>query len=322
MGKFKVGDRVVWDRSAGGADIVEHWNMFWKKPEGDLTDDSFVVTRVTDHLTYYSNRAVGNGPCTSHKYLKLAPLKIEAGKFYKTRDGRKVGPMLVDSWHESQYGWTVDHYFESRMGKAWRSDGTFDSTKGRENIADLVAEWVDESKAQNDNRPTPKFKVGDIVIAKNKSSSGDVQVGDVLKVTGVYGDRISFVDRNGRNNGWTDRNFELFALPTAIVALIENGQPKPSALPYVHRTVDSANAEAKRLAGKHRGKKFGVYVLQSTEELAAPIYRHNWQTLAAKGEKIAAIKELRGITGLGLKATKDAVEHWLAYDEPVSRVAA
>jgi hypothetical protein len=108
----------------------------------------------------------------------------------------------------------------------------------------------------------------------------------------------------------------------AIVALIENGQPKPSAAPHLHANETLATKEAARLAGVHKGQEFGVYVLTQKVSEPAPSYKHEWQRFAAKGEKISAIKELRSVTGLGLRAAKDAVEHWIAHDEPYSRIAA
>lgn len=108
----------------------------------------------------------------------------------------------------------------------------------------------------------------------------------------------------------------------AIVCLIENGQPLPSSRPHVHRNKGAASKEAERLAKKYPGQRFGVYEYVSHAEAAKPTYKHEWQQLAVDGQKIAAIKEVRSITGLGLRAAKDAVEHWLAYDEPYSRVAA
>jgi hypothetical protein len=104
--------------------------------------------------------------------------------------------------------------------------------------------------------------------------------------------------------------------------LIENGQPKPSTLPFVHANETLAAKEAARLAGVHKGQEFGVYVLTQKVSEPAPSYKHEWQRFAAKGEKLSAIKELRSVTGLGLKSAKDAVDHWIAHDEPYSRIAA
>jgi hypothetical protein len=172
--------------------------------------------------------------------MELAtPLKIEAGKYYLTRDGKKVVPMrcLFENFIE----------FEGDR-RLWTSEGVgMNEARGE----DLIAEWVDELVA------TP--------------------------TTG-----------------------------TAIVCLIKDGKPAPVSRPYVHETGHSANVEAGRLAGVHKGDTFGVYVLRDTVRISTPEYDHEWQRLAASGQKIAAIKELRSITGLGLRETKLAVEGWLA----------
>mgnify|MGYP000852567223 CR=1 FL=1 len=99
----------------------------------------------------------------------------------------------------------------------------------------------------------------------------------------------------------------------AIVALIEDNQPKPATRPYVHSTVFGATVEAQRLANANKGKKFGVYVLNGEPAYdEPPKYDHEWQRLAAAGDHIGAIRELRGLTGMGVKPTKDAVEYFLA----------
>lgn len=256
--------------------------------------------------------------------LRLDSFVIEAGKFYKTADGRKFGPMKF----RTEFS---DYIVVEGDGNVWAQTG-----KGCHTFTpNLVAEWVDEPKASNDNgllssligktvtvqvkAPVqPKFKVGDRVRPSHGLSKS------TATVTNVIGNQISVKWNDGAigsTNGWTAGELDLVTAP-AIVALIENGQPKPSSMPHVHATEADAAKEAARLAGKHKGQQFGVFVLTTTSQEAAPTYRHEWQRLAAKGEKIAAIKELRSITGLGLKATKDAVEHWVANDEPYSRVAA
>ncbi len=68
-------------------------------------------------------------------------LKIEAGKYYKTRDGRKVGPMV--KWRD-----TVDNPWEQKGGSCefdsdgdlWADDGT-----SKYNCPDLISEWQDET---------------------------------------------------------------------------------------------------------------------------------------------------------------------------------
>lgn len=239
-----------------------------------------------------------------------ATLKIEAGKFYKTRDGRKVGPIIEDKWHDRRYGWTVAHEFNAEYGKAWRGDGTFHPDVDTKHGADLIAEWIDEpvAKHSNDNA-APKFKVGDVVI-DTESSEGYTGV-----VRAISSDRftIEWLD-DGKPGGttgiWPFDDFELITPPKTltIVALIENGQPKPSSTPHVHASTGAAEKEAKRLAAKYKGKQFGVFTLSTTHEEAAPVYDHKWQNMAALGLKINAIKELRAVAGLDLLSAKRAVE--------------
>ena len=71
-------------------------------------------------------------------------MQIEAGKYYRTRDGRGVGPANAMSKPVvTDYAWSVD-------GTAYCDDGSFWSD--RENSKhDLVAEWVDAAPAL----PTP-----------------------------------------------------------------------------------------------------------------------------------------------------------------------
>ena len=69
------------------------------------------------------------------------PLQIEAGKYYRTRDGRKVGPMVFDSDTITEYVWddkaTSRSYDSSgrQYGDSLQSDW------------DLIAEWRDDQPA-------------------------------------------------------------------------------------------------------------------------------------------------------------------------------
>lgn len=60
-------------------------------------------------------------------------MKIQAGKFYRTRDGRKVGP--IEPYHgmaKALYPYVFGQY-------RWTEEGT----SGNLTIMDLVAEWID-----------------------------------------------------------------------------------------------------------------------------------------------------------------------------------
>jgi len=239
-----------------------------------------------------------------------AKLQIEAGKFYKTRDGRKVGPMEQSwgAWRDATRRLT---------SQSWSANGTF--IAGLVSNLDLISEWVEP--ASNDNAPVveypaakpAKFKVGDVVTPSHGHSKA------TATVTRSNDDNDIHVKWNGGEcgsiTGWQAWELSLVTpatpTPTAIVALVENGKPKPADRPHVHASAELAAKEADRLANKFKGKQFGVYVLSSISEQAKPVYDHKWQRLAADGLKIDAIKELRGITGMGLKPAKDAVEYFL-----------
>ncbi|WP_065091464.1 hypothetical protein [Rhizobium leucaenae] len=145
-----------------------------------------------------------------------APLTITAGKFYKTRDGRKVGPAERD----------VDHYY-AKDGFVWRVGNSTYSDSGAcgwiEDVKDLIAEWVDEPVVANDN--------GSFASLIGKTFTAKVRIPN----------------------------------QPAIVALIENGQPKPSERPVVHVDKAMATTEAARLAIKHPGQRFGVFVLADSK---------------------------------------------------------
>ena len=65
-------------------------------------------------------------------------LQIEAGKYYRTLDGRKVGPMVKSSDLTRQYPWEVK---DNRW--CWDDSGRrFPCSNEPE--TDLIAEWTDE----------------------------------------------------------------------------------------------------------------------------------------------------------------------------------
>ena len=64
-------------------------------------------------------------------------LQIEAGKYYRTRDGRKVGPMVC-----GLYGDFVARHPDFAGTVSWKHDGVRYGV--REPEADLIAEWQDQ----------------------------------------------------------------------------------------------------------------------------------------------------------------------------------
>lgn len=318
MGKFKVGD---WVQAVKGTALLRVGDVYVVKS----VDGSEVFVDVGD--------GYGDLSCGADYFEPLpvtpqpaAALKIESGKFYRTRDGRKVGPMRDDGC--GLFG------AEGFNFKEWYDNGRCHTDLSRTTPKDLVAEWQDTPSApiaaqvdtiNEEYGPVvaaskPKFKVGDRVVALEDSWTS-VRKGTIYTVVEVLDEDIRFRKADWTIDGWGQEFFALFspAPVTAIVALIEDGQPKPAGRPYVHTSEEAAATEAKRLAGIHKGKQFGVFVLTTTAEEAKPAYRHEWQRLAADGQKIAAIKELRSLTGMMLKPARDVVEHFV--DNPYNLAA-
>lgn len=287
-GKFKVGDRVRWtrcDNKYQSAEVTENdTNMF-----------DYRIAEDHDYTYAYEHELVA--------VAAQQQLTIRAGRYYKTRDGRKVGPMERNG--SGQYYWLSSDDRDGLGGYMafWCEDGAYYPYR-KDFHLDLIAEWVDEPAVAE-----TKFKVGDLVHYKDHICEG------VGVITEPNGDGDWFVEVEEHDREWapfdnmTTRVFDsgdlrLVAPATSgkkpsIVALIENDQPKPATRPFVHHDRESAAKEARRLAGKHKGQEFGVYELVDTAK-EAKVYEHEWQRLAAAGETYHARKELQrtGITGI------------------------
>lgn len=65
-------------------------------------------------------------------------MKIKSGHYYRTSDGRKVGPMTGEEYLE---GGLCEKLGDERM---WRYDGTHKNEPEMSSADDLIAEWTDE----------------------------------------------------------------------------------------------------------------------------------------------------------------------------------
>ncbi|EHJ97758.1 hypothetical protein [Agrobacterium tumefaciens] len=309
MGEFKKGDVIRAKRDINGF-FDEGANYRIAKKIGQnfvLTDNDEPALEDAKHHTDLS-WLIEN--------FELVTLKIEAGKFYKTRDGRKVGPVRLKAIYGSDGPYRIDGSWN------YLENGLVGSISNGDHKDDLIAEWIDEpvSKPSNDNAK-PKLKVGDRVeITANDnyrvSFVGSFGTVKAAPANAAAGFRVELDDGREFPFWPSEMTVRPGSQPptTTIVALIESGQPKPSSTPHVHTSEVAAHKEATRLAAKHKGKKFGVFTLAATHEEAAPVYDHKWQNMAALGLKIDAIKELRAVAGLTLKGAKDAVEAWIEYE--------
>lgn len=219
-------------------------------------------------------------------------MKIEEGKYYRTRDGEKVGPMRPEAGH-----WHISD------GRLWSDEGKRWSRNNSHN--DIVSEWVEDQK----------FKIGDRVVVVENSRNCDFldeYVGRQFVIKDKdegdgSGNCWSF---DGNHFWWPECDLKHAATTPAIVALVENGQPKPSSHPVLHNTEEDAKREADRLAANNQGKEFVVFT-KTYSAKQEKTYDHEWQRLAARGDKIGAVRELRSLSSLDLRSAKNAVETFM-----------
>ncbi|MBA8821469.1 hypothetical protein BRY73_16245 [Ochrobactrum sp. P6BS-III] len=171
---FKVGDRVRLTageyeyRHRGSIGLIEKLEKSYARVLFDAPFDGWGETGRNWHVQL-SN-------------LEPAPLTIEAGKFYRTRDGRKVGPM-----RRRAFGWVASDRIIATDQCDWYEGGNFSLYKDREH--DLIAEWVDEP-ACNDNQPVAEQQDGAAYIDATKAGPSQLHVakGPLVRLNkGYYG---------------------------------------------------------------------------------------------------------------------------------------
>lgn len=333
MSKFKVGDAVIPARG-DVHDLFGHWMEYWAK-DCDVRPTKFYVVGFSkdgEYVIYNADRCAKDGPHIPECDLQLAP-KFAVGDKVRVIDNTTNGGFPIRAYE---------------IGAVYPITSTCTDLNGSEayilkdhtqylKYNQIEPAYTSCAAAEVDNladeygAPKAKFKVGDRVKFRDDySASCRGEEATVVKVN-VWGDDGIQVDHNGDIS--TERAADLRhvapAAPpasiadivarhsqtgTAIVAVLEDGQPRPATRPYVHTTASAAETEANRLARTNPGKEFGVYTLGSVAKVER-VYGHEWQRLAANGNKIGAIKELRGMTGLFLATAKDAVEDWLRREE-------
>ena len=107
--------------------------------EGVVTRDEYMVTSKEGMREH----TVEDGEFHLHFFKDyIEPiadtLTIEPGKYYRTRDGRKVGPMR-EVGYKSKWPYEDDDCFTYAL------DGSFSAFDGEAHDRDLIAEWTDET---------------------------------------------------------------------------------------------------------------------------------------------------------------------------------
>lgn len=137
---FKIGDRVR--RTQGN--------------NGPLQITGYIGT-ITDVTDAYNPRKwlhFADGSRGLDSCFELAPIMLEEGKFYKTRDGQKVGPAKLSEYPSPDCKWSV--------GTSWlyQENGVCGSTFPKN---DIVAEWPFQIEAGKTYLSDTGAKVGPMV---------------------------------------------------------------------------------------------------------------------------------------------------------------
>lgn len=69
--------------------------------------------------------------------------------------------------------------------------------------------------------------------------------------------------------------------------------------------------EANASKACNRGYRYSIYKLCESAFYPVKEFEHDWQRLAYSGDKVAAIKTLRNISGIKLSEAKTIVESWI-----------
>jgi hypothetical protein len=271
----KVGDRVrfVCDSNAGGERYGAKGEYATAASEVHISEDGrhYLSVKLDDNRcgfppsAYLADIEPIQAPTT---------LAISSGKFYKTRDGRKVGPVVVAQGQSGYWPWKLasgTHYYrnDGHSCPGW--------AYGHSDADDLIAEWVDDfayepgpwsdepavAAIANDNAAPAKFKVGDRVKFRPGYPSSVAGREATVVAIDAFGVQVDLGVRGGVS---TESESDLVpANVPAIVALIEDGIAKPATKPRVHSSQGGATAEAERLALLYPGQEFGVFVLAGSK---------------------------------------------------------
>lgn len=135
---------------------------------------------------------------TDREYEPITTLTIEACKYYRTRDGRKVGPMEENQMPNDPWPWksTADGQFVA-FDKDGKAVGEY-LVDGMKPNLDLIAEWTEDDTTTPETGTLAELNVkqGDVVECVELSTMAN---GHYLTVGKHYeiNDNLKFIDDEG-----------------------------------------------------------------------------------------------------------------------------
>ncbi|WP_176074653.1 hypothetical protein [Brucella intermedia] len=196
---FKVGDRVRLIKdglsttgAVGKLATIKSWSG------GKVIDNGQYLLDIDGPVDYETRAVTPQYTRASPECFELlAPsLTIETGKFYRTRDGRKVGPMVLYEKCGYAVAWldpgvavsfVCEDSNDPTLVHGWRKDGRY--FENDISNLDLIAEWVDEPSS-NDNQPVAEQQDGAVYIDVTNAGPSQLHVakGPLVRLNkGYYG---------------------------------------------------------------------------------------------------------------------------------------
>ena len=145
-------------------------------------------------------------------------MRIEVGKYYRTADGRKIGPMrrVPTEWgYRSSFEWTAG---ERSINSLWTSDGSDSDWQSRQSGNDLVSEWPDEPTGPVRERTVKEIVpgvYGRLYIAKQASREPRLLI-NLADECGKY---------EGVSHGWSIA--EIRAAAANLIAIADALETQP-----------------------------------------------------------------------------------------------
>lgn len=158
-----------------------------------------------------------NCPCDV-SYKMENEMKLEVGCYYRTRDGRRVGPMRNDA-----------PYIEEVLtdgSKGWWNNGRY-RDDGEDHELDLIAEWHDEPKQHGIGYTMTKAEIERDCGLTGTLAELNVQVGDVVEdmVTSDIYDILEVSDSGVRGRARRDGR-ELMLYMMAKARIVSRAKPQ------------------------------------------------------------------------------------------------
>ena len=211
--QFEVGQRVTvttrgWVETA---DAPYHATIFAVGDDIDLVFDGWNGGHDGDACDGSSNHY-------HYAASDITPFTLEAGKFYRTRDGRKVGPMVpFPRSYENKHPWTAN---APEHGLLYTDDGI--NYDGIRDPRTIVAEWVEPTIVVEDAMDPWDPAVGDKIKWLGKFNATMLTVGSVYEIKRLNNGWVGITDDNQTHG---DHSWDIADLVDKLERVVEP-QPK------------------------------------------------------------------------------------------------